>query len=230
MDKLINPDLLYATEVRKLAQDRSRILDFGAGRGVHGIDLRPFCDSIDGCDVDVAVSTNPYLHRGVVVAPGAALPYANGTFDLVMSRDVLEHVDTAEFVASEIRRVLAPGGAFIAITPNKYGYVALAAALVPNSLHTAVLKLVQPEKEAEDTFPTRYKMNTRRELERLFGPLPYFVRASGPSSYNFGSEAVAKVFTLLHSVLPEALQTAIVFRYDAPTRNADGAALGRVAE
>lgn len=66
--------------------------------------------------------------------------------------------------------MLAPGGALLAITPNNFGYVAVVASLVPNSLHDHVLRFVQPQKSSEDTFPTRYRMNTHRALQRLFGP------------------------------------------------------------
>ncbi len=46
------------------------------------------------------------------------LPFADGSFDCVISFQVIEHIeDDAEFVR-EIRRVLRPGGRFIVTTPN----------------------------------------------------------------------------------------------------------------
>ncbi|TAJ59731.1 class I SAM-dependent methyltransferase [Brevundimonas sp.] len=211
-----DPDRIYEAAARELAGKASRVLDFGAGRGLHEIDLRTGRNTVEGCDVDDAVLSNPLLHRATMVRLGAQLPYTDASFDLIVCRYVLEHVEHPEIVAAELRRVLAPGGTILAITPNKYGYVAIAASIVPNPLHVAVLKLVQPGKLPEDTFPTRYRMNTRRDLERTFGGLACFLRASGPSAYHFGIDAVAKAFNLLHRVLPEALHTQIVFRYTRP--------------
>lgn len=208
-----DPDRIYEATARELASGARRVLDFGAGRGLHEIDLRTGRNTVDGCDVDGAVLANPLLHRATIVRLGEPLPYPDASFDLIVARYVLEHVEHPEIVAAELRRVLAPGGTLLAITPNKYGYVALAASMVPNALHVAVLKLVQPDKLPEDTFPTRYRMNTRRDLERVFGGLSYFLRQSGPSAYNFGIEVVAKAFNLLHQVLPDPLHTQIVFRY-----------------
>ncbi|MDI6623186.1 MAG: class I SAM-dependent methyltransferase [Brevundimonas sp.] len=214
-----DPDRIYEAAALELAATASRVLDFGAGRGLHGIDLRTPHNTVVGCDVDSAVLANPLLHRAEVVALGAPLPYDDGSFDLIVCRYVLEHVECPETVSAELRRILAPGGTILAITPNKYGYVAVAASIVPNPLHVAVLKLVQPGKLAEDTFPTRYRMNTRRDLERAFGALSYFLRASGPSAYHFGIDAVAKAFNLLHRILPEPLHTQIVFRYTRPAQS-----------
>jgi len=50
---------------------------------------------------------------------GEALPYADGSFDVVFCCDVLEHVRDLPRVISEIARVLKPGGAFIFDTLNR---------------------------------------------------------------------------------------------------------------
>jgi 2-polyprenyl-3-methyl-5-hydroxy-6-metoxy-1,4-benzoquinol methylase len=52
-------------------------------------------------------------------------PFPNETFDLVVSDSTFEHVSDAEQVASELDRVLKPGGWICARTPNRHGYVAL---------------------------------------------------------------------------------------------------------
>jgi ubiquinone/menaquinone biosynthesis C-methylase UbiE len=51
-------------------------------------------------------------------AVGENLPFANDSFDIVISHQVLEHVDTPEKVIAEIYRVLKPGGVFHFSTPN----------------------------------------------------------------------------------------------------------------
>ena len=46
-------------------------------------------------------------------ADGAALPFNNGAFDLVLSHSVIEHVANPLEYLKEARRVLAPGGAML---------------------------------------------------------------------------------------------------------------------
>jgi 2-polyprenyl-6-hydroxyphenyl methylase / 3-demethylubiquinone-9 3-methyltransferase len=48
-----------------------------------------------------------------------ALPYANGSFSVIVSLDALEHVQDLNATIREIARVLAPGGIFIFDTINR---------------------------------------------------------------------------------------------------------------
>jgi SAM-dependent methyltransferase len=49
--------------------------------------------------------------------PDAPLPFADGTFDLVVCTEVLEHVRDLQLLLSEIRRVLEPRGRLAVTTP-----------------------------------------------------------------------------------------------------------------
>jgi hypothetical protein len=53
---------------------------------------------------------------------------------------------------------------FLAKTPNRWGYVALAARATPTGFHRAYNRL--RGRAAADTFPTRYRANSRRDLTR----------------------------------------------------------------
>jgi len=63
--------------------------------------------------------------------------------------------------------VLKPSGWLCARTPNAMGYVGIANRLVPNGLHAWVLRLLQPDREEQDVFPTHYRMNTISRLRSL---------------------------------------------------------------
>jgi SAM-dependent methyltransferase len=70
-----------------------------------------------------AVELARELHDGKlagadVVEPGAPLPYANDRFDLVVSMDVVEHLDDPEPWVRELFRVTKPDGMLFLTTPN----------------------------------------------------------------------------------------------------------------
>lgn len=70
-----------------------------------------------GLDVEHLVEPKGYRERGVELDlyDGGRMPYANGTFDVVWSSDVLEHVRDPERTVMECARVLEPGGKLAAI-------------------------------------------------------------------------------------------------------------------
>lgn len=97
------------------------VLDYGAGEGKHlhlVRKLRPQARLV-GVDVREAHTAADFeFHR---VAAGDPLPFATDSFDVVVSCDVLEHVDSIEHSLDEIRRVLRPGGVFIGFVPVEGG-------------------------------------------------------------------------------------------------------------
>jgi SAM-dependent methyltransferase len=57
----------------------------------------------------------------VVCAAGEWLPFASASFDLVLSHEVLEHVQDDRAAVAEIVRVMKPGGRMVMFCPNR-GY------------------------------------------------------------------------------------------------------------
>src|SRR5690606_29285299 len=91
----------------------------------------------------------------------------DSSIDLIYADWVLEHVKDPTFFFSEIGRTLKPGGWFCARTPNRWGIIGLATTLIPNGMHTRILKHLQPERNDVDIFPTAYKANTIGQMKRL---------------------------------------------------------------
>lgn len=54
------------------------------------------------------------------VARGESLPFADGTFEAILSFDVLEHVQDVPQTLSECYRVLKPGGRFFVVFPSYF--------------------------------------------------------------------------------------------------------------
>jgi len=203
-----------------LKHGAKNILDYGAGRGetfespealnTHLRDLRFNGAQVCACDIDSAVKSHPRSHEQVVISPDRPLPFPDGAFDLIVSDMTFEHITDPQFVASELLRVLRPGGYICARTPNKYGYVALITRLIPNSRHVGLLRHVQPDRKAEDVFPTVYRMNTPGQVRRLFKSCEvYCFTLSAEPSYFFGSAFVYRTMLVLHRFLPWFLDTTL---------------------
>jgi ubiquinone/menaquinone biosynthesis C-methylase UbiE len=58
----------------------------------------------------------------VELTPGAALPFADSEFDLVLCAETIEHVHDVQLLLSEARRVLRPGGR-LALTTPAHGFL-----------------------------------------------------------------------------------------------------------
>jgi SAM-dependent methyltransferase len=214
----------FYTRVNALVDEHSHVLDFGAGRGQWAVDpmpaisrrlrmLRGRVARVVGTDVDDAVLTNPSLDEAKVVAPGEPLPFDDGTFDLIVADHVLEHVDAehAPEVAAEMMRLLKPGGWLAARTPNKWGMIGIGARAVPNKLHARVLDRLQPGRKAEDVFPVRYEMNTRKDLARLFAPHAVHVYGHASEPTYFGrSRAMWRVAAGVDRLTPGRLRPTLM--------------------
>jgi SAM-dependent methyltransferase len=57
--------------------------------------------------------------REVEADLNAALPFADASFDVVLCREVIEHVESVPHTLREFRRVLAPGGRLVLTFPNR---------------------------------------------------------------------------------------------------------------
>jgi SAM-dependent methyltransferase len=220
----IDQEIAFFTQVAALIRPDDVLLDFGAGRGEFFYDdpvpyrrslqsFRGRVAHVDGCDVDPAVEGNPTLDAARTFEPGAALPYEDGRFDVVVARYVFEHVTDPEWAARELLRVTRPGGWICAFTPNKWGYVALAARLVPKRWHRRLLRSAQPHRRDEDIFPTAYRLNRPGDVRRHFGAEAdvFHYSTSGVPSYHFGSALGLRIMLVLHRLLPGALDTGLAF-------------------
>jgi SAM-dependent methyltransferase len=186
----------FRQRVLAVIDSQTRMLDIGAGRGATPhMRYRGLVAEIVGVDVDAAGLENDQVDRAVHTPDGRLTELDADSFDVVISKDVLEHVDDPDTFFREVARVLKPGGLFLAKTPNSTHYVPIIARLTPLSLHKTFNKL--RGRDVVDTFPTRYRANSRGALTRLarasglevvavefqearpeylrFHPLPYFL-------------------------------------------------------
>jgi len=97
------------------------ILDFGCGWGGETLWLAHRARSVRGVDVDEkaigqarkACETRAVPNCGFEWSPDGGLPFADRSFDAVLSTDTFEHVMDLDLAFSEIARVLRPGGSLL---------------------------------------------------------------------------------------------------------------------
>ncbi|MBI2808918.1 MAG: class I SAM-dependent methyltransferase [Planctomycetes bacterium] len=96
------------------------------------------------------------------------IPFAANTFDVVCSHMVMEHVVEPVRFLGEINRVLKPGGAYIGQSIHARHYVTWIRRGFDILPHRFVQRLVKVlyGREEHDTFPTCYRMNSRRAAAR----------------------------------------------------------------
>jgi len=224
----------FYARINALLEPHFHVLDLGAGRGAYiETERSPYARRLKtfrgkvakvwGCDVDPAVLDNPYLDEAKITALDNRLPFPDQSFDLVHASWVLEHIDDPESFVAELLRVLKPGGYFCANTPNRFGYIALASRLAGNARHNRLLAKIQPDRKELDVFPTRYRMNTKRTLERLFagaGDIVVYASSSNPAYY-FGKSWLLGAFRLLHKLTPERCHTTLLVFFRKADRRAD---------
>lgn len=191
------------------------ILDLGAGRGAWaGEDqcewkrsLRSWRGKVSeviGADVDPVVLENPTTDRNVLIVDGRVQDVADGTVDVIVSDYVLEHIEDVPALRREADRMLRPGGWFCARTPHRNHYVSLGARLIRNASHARLLRTIQPDRRAEDVFPTFYRCNTMKDLRRNFADYENFsyLYVSEPQ-YDFGRDIVFGGLSLLQRITPD---------------------------
>lgn len=144
----------------------ARVLDLGCSRGDPDLPSLYTGRSVVGCDVDLPGLRGNTLATTCTQGAMRALPFANGSFDLVLCKWVAEHLDDPAQEFRECARVLRPGGALVLLTPNARSFFTLISRALPYRLKQIFKGRLFAGHE-EDTFRTWYRANTLPELERL---------------------------------------------------------------
>lgn len=98
-----------------------RALEFGCGLGTYAREMQKHSPHVFGFDIEIDRVQQGAQNgiTGLLGSVGERLPFADKTFDIVFSNDVLEHVQDDRECAREITRVLRPGGRAVIFVPNR---------------------------------------------------------------------------------------------------------------
>jgi SAM-dependent methyltransferase len=142
----------------------ARVLEVGGGRG-------PLFSVEQALSANIHLTVNDADARELSLGPegfehacfniaGDIDPKLAGTFDLIISRMVMEHVKDAPRAWANMRELLRPGGVAFAFHPTLFGPPFVVNWLMPERASARVLRMVFPNRH--DTgypkFPARYEM------------------------------------------------------------------------
>lgn len=109
-----------------LATDK-KVLDIACGEGYGSALLAKHASHVIGIDIDqktIEHAKSKYTNQNLEFKLGdcAEIPLEDGSIDLIVSFETLEHHDKHEENLSEFKRILQPGGVLIISSPDKKYY------------------------------------------------------------------------------------------------------------
>jgi len=151
-----------------------RLLDDGCGVGTYVDHLAPHAGGVFGLDFEHERVVHAHQRNSLVLcAAGEHLPFPANSFDLVLSIEVLEHVQDDRLAVQEIVRTLKPGGRLVLFCPNQ-GYPFETHGIYWRGVyHFGNIPLVNYlPRRWRDRLAPHVNIYTRRSLARLFVGLP----------------------------------------------------------
>lgn len=97
---------------------QSRVLEVGCGSGELLRSLAGHSSLVVGVDLSPAGLGIARRKAAVARASAEALPFAPGSFDIVVAQHLIEHLPEPGLALREWRQVLRPRGRLVLITPN----------------------------------------------------------------------------------------------------------------
>ena len=169
----------YGAELAQHVRPGMRWLELGCGHRIVPEFFTPLEEQrawveaarlVVGVDVDAGMLRHPLI-RLRAKALGGALPFREGSFDLVSANMVAEHLPDPQLVLEDVRRVLRPGGKFVFHTPNFLYYLIAIASITPERLKKWLILRLE-HRPSFEVFPAFYRINTPARIRAV-------ARASG---------------------------------------------------
>ena len=98
------------------------VLDNGCGIGLYVAHMESLGGNVIGLEYDHEQAVEAGARSSKILrSAGEHLPFADGSFDLMLSHEVIEHVQDDRKAIEEAIRTLRPGGRLVVFCPNR-GY------------------------------------------------------------------------------------------------------------
>jgi SAM-dependent methyltransferase len=153
---------------------KGNILENGCGVGMYVEHLAPFGGTVYGLEFDFERAAEAAKNSAHILnSAGEFLPLPSGTFDLILSHEVIEHVQDDRAAICEMVRVLKPGGRIVLFCPNRgypfetHGIYWKGKYYFGNKIFVNYLPSAWRDKLAPHV-----RVYSKRDLEKLFDNLP----------------------------------------------------------
>ena len=150
------------------------ILENGCGVGMYVEHLAPLGGTVLGLEYDFERAAEAHLQSPHILnAAGEALPIPDNTCDLILSHEVIEHVQDDRAAVREMIRALKPTGRLVLFCPNR-GYPFETHGMYWNGRYSFGNKFFinYLPRQYRNRLAPHVRVYTRGDLERLFADLP----------------------------------------------------------
>ena len=165
------PESYYEALVDRLVSKETVWLDVGCGRALFpsnqalAYELAERCQHLVGVDPAPTILENSVVHE--TVQESIYEFRSDRKFDLITMRMVAEHIDDPVALLQTLAAVTRKGPVVVIYTIFSWSPIPLLTRITPFSLRHPLKKFLWFTEE-KDTFPTSYRMNTRKQLGQLF--------------------------------------------------------------
>ena len=151
-----------------------KILENGCGVGMYVEHLSPYGGMVLGLEYDFERAAEARINSPHIFnAAGEQLPLPSSTFDLILSHEVIEHVQDDRGAIREMVRILKSGGRAVIFCPNR-GYPFETHGIYWNDKYYFGNKLFVNylPRRWRDKLAPHVRVYTTRDLQKLFEGLP----------------------------------------------------------
>jgi SAM-dependent methyltransferase len=153
---------------------RGKVLENGCGVGMYVEKMSALGADVIGLEYDFDRARDAFnVSQSIINAAGEFLPLPASTFDLILSHEVIEHVQDDRSAVAEMVRVLKVGGRAVIFCPNRgypvetHGIFFKGKYYFGNKLFVNYLPRTWRDKLAPHV-----RVYSRRDLQKLFDGLP----------------------------------------------------------
>jgi SAM-dependent methyltransferase len=195
----------------------ARVLDAGCGEGYGAAAIRRVATSVTAFDYDAAVVAHvaaTYPDVEAVRGDLQRMPFADGTFEVVVHLQTIEHLHDQPGFLRECARVLRPSGTLVVTTPNRLTF-SPGRETPLNPFHTRELSPGELRDLLSEEFAVTRMLGIRhgrriRRWERRHGPVTDAQLASSPDGWPAGLRAfVARLRASDFEVTADELDTSL---------------------
>jgi SAM-dependent methyltransferase len=151
-----------------------RVLENGCGVGMYVEKLTPHAGTVIGLEFDFERTVEAHQNSAHILnAAGEGLPFPDESFDLILSHEVIEHVQDDAMAVAEMVRALKPGGRIVLFCPNRgYPFETHGIFWRGNYKFGNIPFVNWLPRRWRDNLAPHVEVYTRRDMQKLFAGLP----------------------------------------------------------